>query len=425
MVQMSKIEGYKIPEPIDPESLICFKVYIPDDQLYRAAFWQSFRHLTTWGAWERNEAKTGKDVADVWKAAYDLSRIAYEAGEGCEGMSDVEFRVEDCVLQFYDPCTETWKPVKPEGADPDYDPLVDDPVEVPFPEPDPDPESGTQCLAAANAAAGLKEIIDRLDVAYFEGSIVAWLEVTIVLWALQLVKWISALIANVTQATATYTYEEFHSDYLAFDWDELRDELICFYDENGVMSESNWLELGTRLSVLEPTSLIWLFIKLIVAGVGAVGMTNGANKGIVLSADCAPCGGWEYCWDFSEGNGGWAEREAGEGSYSAGAWRNNLYQRIVIEKTIPETDIYYFEIEYSSSGAWSGFRQVKTSLLLGETGAADPPHVVDEGDNVVSFYSYGISDQRTGDKLQLNLWLSDVMAIHRFCIRGYGENPFD
>lgn len=330
---MTKIEGYKIPETIDPDSTLCFKVYIPDDPLYRAAFWQSFRHLTTWAAWERDPEHKAKDVAEVWKVPYELSRLTYELGEDCGMPEGVELRVEGCELQFLDPCTETWKPVNTGGASEDYDPLHDDPVPVPYPEPDPDGETGTSCIAAANAALGLKEIIDRLDTAYFEGNILIWLEVTIVLWALHLVKWITQLIMNVTQATTTYTYEEFHADYLEFNWSQLRDELHCFYDDNGVMSQSQWEALVTRLGELEGTSLIWLFLKLIVQGVGSVGMTNGATHRYVESAECADCGQWVRYYRTTHSDWPqWVNGQPGtgyetSGDYVAGSgWSVSTYQ---------------------------------------------------------------------------------------------------
>lgn len=309
---MTTPSGYKIPETIDPEELVCFKVYIPDDPLYRAAFWQSFRHLTLWQAWEKDPDKKAKDVAAVWKPAYDLSRTAYEAGEDCGLPEGVTLRVNNCTLEFFDPCTETWKPVNAGGASEDYDPLHDDPTPIPYPEPDPDPTSGTACIAAANAALGLKEIIDRLDYAYQTGGLIAWLEINLVLWGLKLVKWITALINSMTSTVASYTAEEFHTDYLAFDWELLKNVLHCYYDDEGVMSQAQHSALLAHIAdTYAGTNLVWTFLELIIRFVGSVGMTNGAGHQYVTSAECDSCSGWCHVYDFTDGDLGTIDVENG------------------------------------------------------------------------------------------------------------------
>lgn len=88
------MSGYTFPDPFDPEETICFKVYVPKHAYYLAAFWRSYEYLTTWHAWQRDEAHTGKDVAALWRIAYDLARTAYEAGENCEGDMSLLLRVK-------------------------------------------------------------------------------------------------------------------------------------------------------------------------------------------------------------------------------------------------------------------------------------------------------------------------------------------
>lgn len=81
MTRMQK--GYEIPDPIDPGDAICVRIYVPNDRLYIAAFWAAYEHFTTWIAWEKDNARRGKDAAAVWRKWYDLARADFAAGLGC------------------------------------------------------------------------------------------------------------------------------------------------------------------------------------------------------------------------------------------------------------------------------------------------------------------------------------------------------
>ena len=94
-----KDKGYRIPETINPGETTCIRVYVPTDTLYLGAFWQSYEFLTKWVAWERDAAHRAKDVAAVWKQAFDQARTEYEAGGGC-GIMDVRQDTEHpCKLE--------------------------------------------------------------------------------------------------------------------------------------------------------------------------------------------------------------------------------------------------------------------------------------------------------------------------------------
>lgn len=87
-------KGYPIPDPVDPAALRCIKVYVPSDPLYIGAFFHSLSYFSNWYAFERDDLHRGKDAAAVWQAALDLTRAAFEAGEGCESDMTFDMRVK-------------------------------------------------------------------------------------------------------------------------------------------------------------------------------------------------------------------------------------------------------------------------------------------------------------------------------------------
>lgn len=87
-----KQRKYHWPLPIDPEAYKCIKVYIPEDSLYLGQFWQAYQHFTRFFAWEKDDLHTGSQVAEIWRAGYDLARAEYEAGQGCGEAMPNDFR---------------------------------------------------------------------------------------------------------------------------------------------------------------------------------------------------------------------------------------------------------------------------------------------------------------------------------------------
>ena len=73
MVQKNQ-PGYPLPSgDLGEDEIICQLVYFPDRPEYRQAFLGAYHYLTTWRAWERDDAKRGKDAAANWRAAFELT----------------------------------------------------------------------------------------------------------------------------------------------------------------------------------------------------------------------------------------------------------------------------------------------------------------------------------------------------------------
>lgn len=91
-------KAYPIPSPIDPGATRCIKVYVPDNPVYLGDFWLAYEFFTSWLAWPKG-GTTAKEVAAIWKTAFDQAREEYENGEGCSDMDVRQKPLEPCTLQ--------------------------------------------------------------------------------------------------------------------------------------------------------------------------------------------------------------------------------------------------------------------------------------------------------------------------------------
>lgn len=65
-----------IPLPTEPhpDAFTCVRIAIPNDSEWKAMFWGALDQLTRWNSYDRDEAHTGKDVANQWLAAVETAR---------------------------------------------------------------------------------------------------------------------------------------------------------------------------------------------------------------------------------------------------------------------------------------------------------------------------------------------------------------
>lgn len=367
-------KGYLIPAEPSPDDMLCVKVFIPNDLLYIAAFWHSVEFLTTWTAWQRDAAHRATEAAAAWKAAWVLSRAAFEEGDDCEGSGvnlDVRTKPgEPCILEKSTDGGETWiefadlsacppnvmlgsdgktiiywcPTCGPDGGpgwtplpnpDDDYDPAHDDP-QTPFPD-WPDPESTAACVFAANLVEALKSVLDRVDVGLQTGTlaILVYTGFEVAQFVTRvLIKRSDSILAYLA-SLATLDYEVYHADYEVFDWDEAINLLACFYDDDGTVTEASYAFGMGRLDAM--TGPVWSVIKAILALVGPNGCNNAATYAGITSyacePDCSECQDFEVSPYLYSVLGAYGEWEGGIGW--KGELNGDIYQVEVLGPAIP------------------------------------------------------------------------------------------
>lgn len=74
---MVKNKGYILPSNVEPDDMMCLKIFIPNDARYLEAFSGQFHELATWIAWEKDGTNRASLASSVWKDAIDYT---YENG---------------------------------------------------------------------------------------------------------------------------------------------------------------------------------------------------------------------------------------------------------------------------------------------------------------------------------------------------------
>lgn len=78
------MNGYKVPDVIDPGTYTCLKIWIPDDIGYKRAVIGAVSNLCNWFAWEKEDTHAGTLAAAVYRIAYGLTQAALMNGETCD-----------------------------------------------------------------------------------------------------------------------------------------------------------------------------------------------------------------------------------------------------------------------------------------------------------------------------------------------------
>jgi len=66
--------GFLLPAVVEPAGTLCVQFFIPDEQMHRVAFWGALDELTHWYTWQRDENKTARNVARVWRSVIDAAK---------------------------------------------------------------------------------------------------------------------------------------------------------------------------------------------------------------------------------------------------------------------------------------------------------------------------------------------------------------
>lgn len=103
-------KGYRLPAVVNPPGHRYVCVPIPDDQNHILAFLGQLDMLAYWWTWQRDAAKTGKEVARVWREIVETVRYQLDNGIECDMQFDIRV-TEECLLQKSEDGGETWQTI--------------------------------------------------------------------------------------------------------------------------------------------------------------------------------------------------------------------------------------------------------------------------------------------------------------------------
>lgn len=96
-------QGYPLPDGVlGQDEIACTLVFYPNRKKYRDALQGSLAYLATWIAWEKDEDRRGRDAADNWREAYELTTRCWEMA--CLEQLQTDVNAIFLLLQQADKC---------------------------------------------------------------------------------------------------------------------------------------------------------------------------------------------------------------------------------------------------------------------------------------------------------------------------------
>jgi hypothetical protein len=340
--------GYPIPDDPEPEGYYCVRVYVPHDQLYMGAFWQSLHYLASPRAWANDQDHTALVAADVWKAAIQKSQENDTCQKGDCGIVDVRQGAEPCKLEKLDDCSGEWE----EFADIT---LCSQAMPEPAQE-QPDDEIN-------DALWTIKTIIEQVDTYLDDGKSAS--EIKIIMSGT--IAKLPGLVSMIDDMAAT-SAEDRQTALDGMDWQEMKDTISCDRTECHLENFA-WYTAFTQ----DWTACLMRNIVNWAAGASgkiadwAADFINDTMPSWLLDIiNLFPGGGdgfgfnetvcyWEHVWDAEHGLGDWVAQVIDGltyGEYSYGAWRsvshniNNFwYCHLIVDSPRQYDNVTFTKIE--------------------------------------------------------------------------------
>jgi hypothetical protein len=295
--------NFPIPENIHAP-LCCLEIQVPDDPTWKSVVQGLLYELQYWFNWQRDEAKSGKECAAVWKEVYnaiDWNLMACKNNDCCQ---------EPAIIKRINPDTGnveqstdggvTWTPA-PGG------------IQSVIVQPVPPVTSGVaanKCDAAANVAGQVDVWIDQVSTDFTtavnltEFGIAVLEAILIAVLAILTLGALTPLEALVLPTLGAALGAAWTAGKAAFDdyWtDDIKQQILCAaycnIGADGSFTDAQfsafWHEINGELPAGPPKMLFMGFLS----SVGFTGLNAMAASGVSADADCSDCVACLECTD--------------------------------------------------------------------------------------------------------------------------------
>lgn len=274
--------SFPIPEEIDPPQH-CLQLCIPNDPTWKAVIAGLLWQPAEWFNWQRDDEKSGKELAQVWRKIYaeiDWSDMSC----CCPEPTPKQYRwTDDGHYQTSDDGGVTWVDA------PTEDPRYSVPLFPPLLPPD---TVDNKCTYADSIVAIWKEdFVDAMEVGDSAAQILALVSGIILAVLGAIVAPLVIVLFNVVvPAIFAFGIEAFKAAYTEDVWNRLRCLLKDNMQEDGSFTQEN---VDAIYENIEETGIVLYTLRQLVATHGAQGLTNAARSG--RGAPDAECDCDESC----------------------------------------------------------------------------------------------------------------------------------
>lgn len=289
--------NFPIPEDIYAEPF-CLCIQVPNDPTWKQVVAGLLDELNQWYNWQRDEEKSGKDCAQVWRGLYE--QIDWTTMSCCCDNPPAMFRyTSDGTLQRSTDGGTTWT------DEPGYDPRNNSTV---FPPVEGDEINTKKCIAADGMKNAIKDqvggqLTDDMT-RYTLGQLIN--------------DWVNIYIqtSNPFQALMTIVANQIFALIIAVLRPALTDEVYdtlqcifyCYMKDDLSFSQSD-VDIVRGKITDQISGIAGTFFEHLVYLLGAVGMTNLARSQYSTTGDCTDCdcpdqciSGWTAGYNYAGSN---------------------------------------------------------------------------------------------------------------------------
>jgi hypothetical protein len=289
---MVDLQNFPIPDELTPDTF-CLCIQVPNNPIWIHTFVGLLAQPTYWFNWDRDEARSGKILAQYWTKLFD--QIDWSTMSCCCDQPPAIFRyTDDGVYQISFDSGATWTDA------PGYDYRNTSTI---FPPPSSIGITNTKCQAADGVVATIKvELVQALDETFAAAQILALIAAILlaILSAGSLAAFtplITAIGAAILDVGVSATQAAFTDDV----WNRFRCNIYLHMDSDTSINAAGVAAVLAQLLVDE-TGIVQTVLYGMVNAAGVVGITNmiRSNRGDP-DANCDDCDCMDGCtveWTF-------------------------------------------------------------------------------------------------------------------------------
>lgn len=269
--------NFPIPEDIHAEPF-CLCIQVPNDPTWKQVVAGLLDELNQWYNWQRNEEKSGKDCAQVWRGLYE--QIDWTTMSCCCDDLPVQFRYTvDGVLQRSTDGGTTWEDA------PDYDPRNNSTIFPPMPG---DDSPDKKCLAATGAVDLIKQqvgdnLTDDMTRYTLAQLINDW--ITTYLQSSNPFEALMTIIANQIFALVIAVVRPALTDSV---YEILKCIFYCDAADDASVNDTQWAQIRSDITD-QIGGVAGIFLEHLVYLLGSRGMTNLMRASGATEGDCSTC----------------------------------------------------------------------------------------------------------------------------------------
>lgn len=277
--------SFPVPENLTPETF-CLCLQIPNDPTWKAVFAGLLFQPAEWFNWQRDEARSGKILAQYYRNLYneiDWSTMSC----CCPEPEPVIIRITpDGVYETSSDGGVTWTP------NPSVDPRHGQPVYPPYPAPGVD---NAKCQYADSVVQVIKtQMIDLIEEGQSASTVIniivsALAGLFLVLAPGLIGAIVVSILTGIAIAIIGISITAFKAAITSEVYDRLRCNLYSHMNSDGTFSSAGkdavYAQIGS-----DESGLTALFLQGVVAAAGEIGLSNMAHAGLGSpTADCHAC----------------------------------------------------------------------------------------------------------------------------------------